>query len=88
MNLDRALREFEGVADFAIGKTAHQQCKHLRLALLVRGLSNREIGDTLELSEGTVKIHVTAIFKALGVASRTQALVAVARYGIDFGKVF
>jgi DNA-binding NarL/FixJ family response regulator len=58
------------------------------LALMVRGLSNREIGDTLELSEGTVKIHVTAIFKALGVASRTQALVAVARYGIDFGKVF
>ena len=58
------------------------------LALLVRGLSNREIGDTLELSEGTVKIHVTAIFKALGVSSRTQALVAVARYGIDFGKVF
>lgn len=58
------------------------------LALMVRGLSNREIGDYLELSEGTVKIHVTAIFKALGVASRTQALVAVARYGIDFGKVF
>jgi DNA-binding NarL/FixJ family response regulator len=58
------------------------------LALMVRGLSNREIGDELELSEGTVKIHVTAIFKALGVASRTQALVAVARYGIDLGKVF
>jgi DNA-binding NarL/FixJ family response regulator len=58
------------------------------LALMVRGLSNRELGDDLELSEGTVKIHVTAIFKALGVASRTQALVAVARYGIDFGKVF
>jgi DNA-binding NarL/FixJ family response regulator len=58
------------------------------LALMVRGLSNREIGDYLELSEGTVKIHVTAIFKALGVASRTQALVAVARYGIDFGMVF
>jgi DNA-binding NarL/FixJ family response regulator len=29
-----------------------------------------------------VKIHITAIFKALGVSSRTQALVAVARYGI------
>ena len=55
---------------------------------MVRGLSNREIADHLRLSEGTVKIHVTAIFKALGVASRTQALVAVARYGIDFGKVF
>lgn len=53
------------------------------LALMVRGLSNREIAARLGLSEGTVKIHATAIFKALGVSSRTQALVAVARYGID-----
>ncbi|HSG23355.1 MAG TPA: response regulator transcription factor [Azonexus sp.] len=58
------------------------------LALMVRGLSNRDIADQLDLSEGTVKIHVTAVFKALGVNSRTQALVAVARYGIDFGNVF
>lgn len=58
------------------------------LALMVRGLSNREIAEHLRLSEGTVKIHATAVFKALGVASRTQALVAVARYGIDFAKVF
>ena len=54
------------------------------LALMVRGLSNREIASRLGLSEGTVKIHATAIFKALGVASRTQALVAAARYGIAF----
>jgi len=58
------------------------------LALMVRGLSNRDIADQLELSEGTVKIHVTAIFKTLGVTSRTQALVAAARYGIDFELVF
>jgi DNA-binding NarL/FixJ family response regulator len=75
----------KGVQPGEVGLTERQAQV---LALLVRGLSNREIGDTLELSEGTVKIHVTAIFKALGVASRTQALVAVARYGIDFGKVF
>lgn len=55
------------------------------LALLTRGLSNREIAAQLDLAEGTVKIHVTAILKALGVASRTQALVAVTRYGIDLG---
>lgn len=55
---------------------------------MVRGLSNRDIAEQLDLSEGTVKIHVTAVFKALGVNSRTQALVAVARYGIDFGNVF
>ena len=58
------------------------------LALMVRGLSNRDIAEQLELSEGTVKIHATAVFKALGVNSRTQALVAVARYGIDFSNVF
>lgn len=58
------------------------------LALMVRGLSNRDIADQLDLSEGTVKIHATAVFKALGVNSRTQALVAVARYGIDFANVF
>lgn len=58
------------------------------LALMVRGLSNREIAEQLDLSEGTVKIHVTAVFKALGVTSRTQALVAAARYDIDFELVF
>ncbi len=58
------------------------------LCLLVRGLSNRDIAEQLDLSEGTVKIHVTAVFKALGVSSRTQALVSVARYGVDFAGVF
>ena len=58
------------------------------LCLMVRGLSNRDIGTQLSLSEGTVKIHVTAVFKALGVTSRTQAMVAVARYGIEFDEVF
>lgn len=52
------------------------------LALMVRGKSNRDIAGPLGLSEGTVKIHITAIFKALGVSSRTQALIAVTRYGI------
>ena len=58
------------------------------LCLMMRGLSNRDIADQLDLSEGTVKIHVTAVFKALGVNSRTQALVTAARYGIDFANVF
>lgn len=38
------------------------------------GKSNREIADILSLSEGTVKVHVTAIFKSLGVKNRTQAM--------------
>ena len=55
------------------------------LGLMVRGKSNRDIGALLGLSEGTVKIHLTAIFKLLGVSSRTQAMVVVARRGIRIG---
>jgi len=43
------------------------------LRLLGRGLSNKEIGRDLGLSEKTVKAHVTAIFKMLNVVNRTQA---------------
>ena len=52
------------------------------LGLMARGKSNRQIAELLGLSEGTVKIHLTAIFKVLGVSSRTQAMVVIARQGI------
>ncbi len=52
------------------------------LGLMASGKSNRDIAAILGLSEGTVKIHLTAIFKVLGVSSRTQAMVVVARRGI------
>ncbi len=46
------------------------------LAMIRNGRSNIEIADALDLTVGTVKIHITAIFKALGVRNRTQAMVA------------
>lgn len=49
------------------------------LQLLTQGKSNREIGDLLGLTEGTIKIHASRIFKALNVSSRAQVLVAVNR---------
>lgn len=52
------------------------------LELLMQGKSNREIGDLLGLTEGTVKIHVSKIFKALNVSSRAQAMVALSRYRV------
>ncbi|MDR0673497.1 MAG: response regulator transcription factor [Zoogloeaceae bacterium] len=52
------------------------------LVMMLRGYSNREIANQLKLSEGTVKIHVAAIFKSLGVTSRAQTIVAANRYGI------
>jgi len=45
------------------------------LNCLREGKSNKQIAYELGLSEGTVKIHVTAIFKSLGVKNRTQAVI-------------
>jgi DNA-binding NarL/FixJ family response regulator len=52
------------------------------LALLVQGKPNKIICRELDLAEGTVKIHVTAILKALGVNNRTQAVIAVGKLGL------
>lgn len=54
------------------------------LRLMVSGKTNRSIAAQLGLSEGTVKVHLTAILKALGVSSRTQAMALVARHGIRY----
>jgi len=49
------------------------------LALLGQGKTNREIANRLNLSEGTVRIHLSAIFKALKVTNRGQAMLVVNR---------
>lgn len=53
------------------------------LALLVLGLSNKMIARKLDIVESTVKIHVSAILREMKVATRTQALLEVARRGIS-----
>lgn len=52
------------------------------LALIGQGLSNRDIAQRLQISEGTVKVHVGAILKTLGVANRTQAALLATELGI------
>lgn len=51
--------------------------------LLMNGHPNKEIGMRLGLAEITVKTHLTAIFRLLGVVNRTQAVVAIRRLGVD-----
>ena len=53
--------------------------------LLMDGYSNKEIGMRLGVAEITVKTHLTAIFRLLGVVNRTQAVVAIRRLGLDYG---
>jgi DNA-binding NarL/FixJ family response regulator len=53
------------------------------LACLGQGKSNKVIARELGLSENTVKIHVAAILRALGVDNRTQAALVMQEQGID-----
>jgi len=48
------------------------------LDLMVGGKTNKEIARELDLSESTVKIHVAALFRALGVRNRVEAVKAAA----------
>jgi DNA-binding NarL/FixJ family response regulator len=52
------------------------------LALLMQGKNNKLICRALDLAEPTVKNHVSAILRALGVGSRTEAVLAVTRLGL------
>jgi DNA-binding NarL/FixJ family response regulator len=52
------------------------------LELIASGLSNKEIGRTLGITEATVKWHVNVILSRLGVNDRTEAIVSALQRGI------
>jgi len=58
-------------------KLSHRQREIMDM--VAEGLANKEIAHRLGIAEGTVKAHIHAVFRALGVSNRTQA---VLRYGI------
>ena len=56
------------------------------LALLAGGHSNKMIAKQLGLSEHTIKIHITAILRTLGVSNRTEAAIVCREHGLFNGK--
>ena len=74
-----AMASLGGVPGTSLGLT-HRQADVLRL--LIQGKPNKLICRDLRLSEGTVKVHVSAILKALNVRSRAQAIAEVTRRGV------
>jgi DNA-binding CsgD family transcriptional regulator len=52
------------------------------LALLCEGLPNKLICRRLNIATGTVKVHISGIFRELGVTSRLQAVVVARRCGL------
>lgn len=57
------------------------------LALILQGKPNKVICRELGLAEGTVKIHVAAILRALNVSTRTQAVIEASRLGLQLENV-
>ena len=51
------------------------------LRAVARGLSNKEIARELDLAEVTIKLHLSAIFRKMGVRSRTEAAMQASRAG-------
>lgn len=70
---DSVKREWQ-VTPAELGLTARQGNI---LELLLRGQSNKRIALTLDITESTVKEHVTAILERLGVRSRVEAIMAL-----------
>ena len=56
--------------------------EHGVLRLVAAGQSNRQIAQTLSISERTVKFHVTAVFNKLGADNRAQAVAIAAERGL------
>ena len=52
------------------------------LRLIVKGLSNKQIGEVLVIAEPTVKLHVRSLLAKLGVSDRTQATTEALRRGL------
>jgi DNA-binding NarL/FixJ family response regulator len=74
-----------------VASTAHTTPRELGLtarqaqvlALILQGKPNKVICRELGLAEGTVKIHVAAILRALNVSTRTQAVIEASRLGLQ-----
>ncbi len=53
------------------------------LRLIAAGMTNKSIAQQLDVTENTVKVHITSILKTLGVSNRTQAVITAQQWGLD-----
>ena len=73
-----------GAADDDLARIASLTPAQRRILAGIRqGLLNKQIAYELSISEATVKAHITAILRKLGVGSRTQAVLLAAKLDVD-----
>jgi DNA-binding NarL/FixJ family response regulator len=74
----------EAAADDDLARIASLTPAQRRILAAIRqGLLNKQIAWELSISEATVKAHITAILRKLGVGSRTQAVLVAAKLDVD-----
>jgi two-component system nitrate/nitrite response regulator NarL len=76
----RALPSHGGTGDLPLSARQREV-----LQCLLRGMSAKQIARVLGISDGTVKSHTVAVFRALNVSSRAQVVLEAHRRGIPFG---
>jgi DNA-binding NarL/FixJ family response regulator len=83
-DLDRGAMASAGAtrALFSVSDLGLTERQREVLVYLAQGKSNKQICRELGLAEPTVKIHVSAVLKALGVTTRTQAVVKINQLGL------
>ncbi|MFD2175957.1 response regulator transcription factor [Veronia pacifica] len=79
----------DGVDDFEETDSLHDKIASLTpqqykvLHMLAEGLLNKQIAFELDVSEATIKAHMTAIFRKLGVKNRTQAVILLQQIDLN-----
>lgn len=71
---ERGLRDSDNTSSPILSPRQRDVLMHLG-----QGKSNKEIARALSLSEGTVKVHLAAVFRALGARNRTEAVLAASK---------
>ncbi len=79
-NVEAIDEEFSQLAEKIASLTPSQ---YKVLCYLREGLLNKQIGYNLEIAEATVKAHITAIFKKLGINNRTQAVLIASQLELE-----
>jgi len=82
-----AMGKRDGASADAVGSAGKAKLDQDKLTLrqrdvlqeLLKGQSSKEIARTLDIAEGTVKIHLAAIYRALGVRTRAEAIAKMSR---------
>lgn len=81
---DRSFPENNEAEDDDLARMASLTPAQRRVLGAIRqGLLNKQIAYEQDISEATVKAHITAIFRKLGVSNRTQAVLLAAKLDVD-----